>query len=66
MLNKKTISFYLLGFILALSITEADAQRGKGRNKKKEISEISASERIRQAEYFFTEGEKYFILGDYT
>ncbi len=37
------------------------------RDKKKGSTEpASASARLREAEFFFTEGEKYFILEDYT
>ena len=39
-------------------------QKNKNKNKPKES--ISQDELIRQAEYYFTEGEKYFILEDYT
>ena len=42
----------------------AFAQRDK---KNKKISDFKLSDaRLREAEFFFTEGEKYFILEDYT
>jgi len=40
----------------------SSAQRDK---KKKPDDEVSANARIRQAEFLFIEGEKYFILEDY-
>src|ERR1044071_9107429 len=35
------------------------------RGKKKEESQVQDA-KLREAEFFFTEGEKYFILEDYT
>lgn len=49
---------------LMMAASPAFAQRDK---KKKPVGEIHLSEaRLREAESFFTEAEKYFILEDYT
>ena len=52
----------LLIVMLAMSFLSV-AQRDK---KKKEDNSASTPARLREAEFFFTEGEKYFILEDYT
>lgn len=56
----KTVLFVLVA-LLVLSLPSF-AQRG---GKKKDESQ-SQDARLREAEFFFTEGEKYFILEDYT
>ena len=66
MIKRSAISFYLLGFILSLTFGEVVAQRNKQKNKNKDKTEVSAEDLKRQAEYYFTEGVKYFILEDYT
>ena len=52
-------------FIIALLATSTSsyAQRDK---RKKSNDLLSSEPRLREAEFFFTEGEKYFILEDYT
>ena len=56
--------FYLLVLIMTISSGKVIGQRSK--NKNKDQANISKEEIRRQAEYYFTEGEKYFILEDYT
>lgn len=53
---------FLLALFVGLSFTVV-AQR----DKKKKPADVKPSQaRLREAEFFFTEGEKYFILEDYT
>jgi tetratricopeptide (TPR) repeat protein len=53
----------LLIFVLLLSgVSPLHAQRDK---KKKQTETISPAQ-LREAEFYFTEGQKYFILEDYT
>jgi tetratricopeptide (TPR) repeat protein len=52
--------------VLSFTFGTASAQRTRAKNKKKQNTEQSAAGILRQAEYFFVEGEKYFLLGDYT
>jgi tetratricopeptide (TPR) repeat protein len=62
-LLSKSIKFLcLLIAFLAMSFLSI-AQRDK---KKKPEELVSAQARLREAEFFFTEGEKYFILEDFT
>lgn len=57
--NLHHIVFLLSTLILSVLFTEpAIAQRGKKKGQSKEA-------RLREAEFYFTEGEKYFILEDY-
>ena len=49
---------------MTISSGKVIGQRSK--NKNKDQANISKEEIRRQAEYYFTEGEKYFILEDYT
>lgn len=44
--------------ISVISITEVSAQKGKNKDKASEL-------KLREAEFYFIEGEKYFILEDY-
>lgn len=60
-LSSKTILFILLT-LLVLS-TQSFAQRER---RKKGDGNQSEDAKLREAEFFFTEGEKYFILEDYT
>jgi tetratricopeptide (TPR) repeat protein len=61
---KSSIFFlYIFSFSLLISSHSLLAQK----DKKKKPSDPRLSEsRLREAEFFFTEGEKYFILEDYT
>ena len=63
----KKSSFYHLS-VLLLVFCFALVLPAKGqRDKRKKSSDGQPSEmRLREAEFFFTEGEKYFILEDYT
>ena len=62
----------LLILVLATSMvfidnTEGYGQKSRKRKKKKEKDQIEiTNNNLRLAEQFFTEGEKYFILEDYT
>jgi tetratricopeptide (TPR) repeat protein len=58
--HNRSVHIVLVAFILAIPLASF-AQRGK----KKPEEEASANARIRQAEFLFIEGEKYFILEDY-
>ena len=61
--KKHFLLYYALIAALAIS-WPAHAQRDK---KNKKLNEFKLSDaRLREAEFFFTEGEKYFILEDYT
>lgn len=52
--------FWLIGLVLLVSVS------GYGQKKKKGPEEVQASaSRLREAEFYFTEGEKFFILEDY-
>ncbi len=63
MIKTKRIALTLLITFLVVT-SPAFAQRDK---KNKKISDFKLSDaRLREAEFFFTEGEKYFILEDYT
>lgn len=58
--KKLYIHYFLIGILVAGSVT-AFAQK-----KKKGPEEVQASaSRLREAEFYFTEGEKFFILEDY-
>ena len=58
--RKKYISFFLLLVFVVACTTTISAQR-----KKKTSESPIASVKLREAEFYFTEGEKYFILEDY-
>lgn len=51
--------FLLLGFICLLTFD------GQAQKKKKDDNTSVASVKLREAEFYFTEGEKHFILEDY-
>jgi len=59
--SSKSILFILLA-VLALNL---DSLAQRGRQKKNDESQ-STDAKLREAEFFFTEGEKYYILEDYT
>ncbi|HEU5289824.1 MAG TPA: tetratricopeptide repeat protein [Cyclobacteriaceae bacterium] len=59
-IRKKYIPFFLLLLFMVVFTTMTSAQR-----KKKSSESPIASVRLREAEFYFTEGEKYFILEDY-
>ncbi|MEI9917256.1 MAG: tetratricopeptide repeat protein [Bacteroidota bacterium] len=61
--SSKSILFILLA-ILALNV-DSHAQRGRQR-RGDETQAQSADRKRREAEFYFTEGEKYYILEDYT
>ena len=50
---------FLVIIVFALFYTESEAQRRKNKDG------VSSATRMREAEYYFTEAEKYFILEDY-
>jgi tetratricopeptide (TPR) repeat protein len=58
--SSKSILLIILA-LLALNIS-SHAQRSRG----KKSDDQSADTKLREAEFYFTEGEKYFILEDYT
>jgi tetratricopeptide (TPR) repeat protein len=67
-INSKILLILMLGIsIILLDTSDGYGQRSKKRKKKKEKDtvEINANN-LRLAEQFFTEGEKYFILEEYT
>ncbi len=64
MISRKTLPFYCLLLTLMVITLPAYAQRDK-KNKKQGEFKLSEA-RLREAEFFFTEGEKYFILEDFT
>ena len=53
----------ILSILLLLIASVAGAQKEK---RKKPVDAKSNEMRLREAEFFFTEGEKYFMLEDYT
>ncbi|HMJ70576.1 MAG TPA: tetratricopeptide repeat protein [Cyclobacteriaceae bacterium] len=60
------ISFKHIVFaLLAVVVLSASAYAQRDRKKKPDESQGQEA-RLREAEFFFTEGEKYFILEDYT
>lgn len=63
----KKSSFYKIPIVFVVfCIALAPPAHGQ-RDKRKKSSNAQPSEmRLREAEFFFTEGEKYFILEDYT
>lgn len=57
------VKAFLLSMGLALTVAVWPAMAQKDRKKKTES--VSAAARLQEAEYYFAEGEKFFILGDY-
>lgn len=55
----------ILIFLLAMTVANVSSIAQRERKKKGEESQ-STDAKLREAEFFFTEGEKYFILEDYT
>lgn len=66
MFNSGSLRLLLMGLFILGSSSLLLAQRDIPKKNKKAKAEKSAEEKRRQGEYFFTEGEKYFILEDYT
>jgi tetratricopeptide (TPR) repeat protein len=64
----KTLStkIFLLQLILFVSLLASISTFGQRDKKKKPLEAKMSESRLREAEFFFTEGEKYFILEDYT
>jgi tetratricopeptide (TPR) repeat protein len=62
-LSSKNLLLPLLLLVLLPVTVPSFAQRDK---KKKPLEAKMTESRLREAEFFFTEGEKYFILEDYT
>src|SRR5438045_1111919 len=58
-------SKFILFILLATLALNIPSYAQRDRNKKTDDSQGSDA-RLREAEFFFTEGEKYFILEDYT
>src|ERR1041385_8009602 len=58
-------SRYILLFVFAVVLANVDSYAQRGRQKKTDEAQ-SPDARLREAEFFFTEGEKYYILEDYT
>ncbi len=50
-----------MGLVLTVAVWPATAQK----DRKKKAESVSAAARLQEAEYYFAEGEKFFILGDY-
>ena len=50
-----------MGLVLTVAVWPAMAQK----DRKKKTESVSAAARLQEAEYYFAEGEKFFILGDY-
>lgn len=67
-LTRKILPILLLGISLVfLDCTEGYGQRSKRKKKKKQEEQVdNNNNNLKLAEQFFTEGEKYFILEDYT
>ena len=67
-LLRKILPIFLLATAFVLTdYSEGYAQKSKKRKKKKEQEQVeTGNNNLRLAEQFFTEGEKYFILEDYT
>lgn len=64
MIFRKTILLFCFTLALLVSVSPSYAQRDR---KNKKSGDFKPSEaRLREAEFFFTEGLKYFILEDYT
>jgi tetratricopeptide (TPR) repeat protein len=58
-------SIYILLFVVGTLLVNVDSRAQRGRQKKSDETQ-SADGKLREAEFFFTEGEKYYILEDYT
>jgi tetratricopeptide (TPR) repeat protein len=52
--------------LLAIAALNLTAHAQRDRKKKPEDGQQAQDAKLREAEFFFTEGEKYFILEDYT
>ncbi|PZR37251.1 MAG: hypothetical protein DI538_12870 [Azospira oryzae] len=53
-------------FFFALALFIISSVSSYAQNKKRRAGEVRSEPRLREAEFFFTEAEKYFILEDYT
>ena len=58
---KRELTILFMSIFFFLAITDVEGQRRR-RNRDNAISNAT---RVREAEYYFTEAEKYFILEDY-
>jgi tetratricopeptide (TPR) repeat protein len=61
----RSFSIYILLLFVGTLLVNIDSHAQRGRQKKSEETQ-SSDARLREAEFFFTEGEKYYILEDYT
>jgi len=61
----RSSSKYILLILLALTALNISSFAQRDRKKKGDETQAQDA-RLREAEFFFTEGEKYFILEDYT
>ncbi len=66
--SRKILPILLLGISLVfLDCTEGYGQKSKRKKKKQQEEQVDSNiNNLKLAEQFFTEGEKYFILEDYT
>ena len=62
---KKYILYLYTSLIIAFTLGSATSAISQ-KDKKKNPTDLVSSARLREAEFFFIEGEKYFILEDYT
>lgn len=58
-------SIYILLFLVGTLLVNVDSYAQRGRQKRSDEAQ-STDAKLREAEFFFTEGEKYYILEDYT
>lgn len=61
----RSSSIYILLLLVGTLLVNVDSHAQRGRQKKGDEGQ-SSDARLREAEFFFTEGEKYYILEDYT
>jgi tetratricopeptide (TPR) repeat protein len=62
----KNRSFYRVLFLIVIAVTLFFQPSIAQRDRRKKVPDGQPSEmRLREAEFFFTEGEKYYILEDY-
>jgi len=63
---RNTTTNYIITLLTALILVAALPSFAQRDRKRKQIEAKPSDARLREAEFFFVEGEKYFILEDYT
>ena len=61
----KLVNYIILAFIFSIGLFSSDHLLAQKSRRKDIDKEAEVSAKNREAEYYFTEGEKYFILEDY-